>query len=198
VDVVITYRISASDTAAGQIPARAISPATLSTQREGVFLRGSTVSTDGKAKGPPTDPINVQLGGFPPEGQPLTGPDPQLLDDGQGADAKPGDDVYSLRIKGVPLGTSLLWKAFASYSVAYKAANPTDPQAAFADPTLGPAVFSDGQEFPGNENAARILSDRDGDGVVRIHCLFGDETSYKKFTDDPPFAWIIDDVTWTP
>jgi len=106
--------------------------------------------------------------------------------------------VFTIRIKGVPLGTSLQWKAFAPYTGAYKNANPGDAQASFADALPGPSVFSDGQEFPGNENAIRILGDRDGDGVVRIENLFGDETTYKKFTNTPPFVWTVDDVKWTP
>jgi len=71
-----------------------------------------------------------------------------------------------------------------------------DAQAQFADATPGPSVFSDGQEYPGNENAVRVLGDSDGDGVVRIENLFGDETSFKKFTDSPPFSWIVGDVSW--
>jgi len=198
VDVVLTYKVSSSDTVAGKIPARAISPATLAAQREGVFMLGCSVSTDGLTKGDPKSPLNVQMGYFPPEGQPLNGAEPQLKDDGQGDDAAAGDGVFTIRIKGVPLGTSLQWKAFAPYTVAYKNANPGDAQAAFADALPGPSVFSDGQEYPGNENAIRILGDRNGDGVVRIQSLFGDESTYKKFTDTPPFVWVVDDIKWTP
>ena len=161
-------------------------------------MLGNTVSVDGLTKGDPKDPVNVQLGTFPAEESPLTGIDPQLKDDGQGADAKAGDNVYTIRIKGVPLGTSIIYKAFAPYTVACKS-TPTCTgyaQAAFADATPGPAAFSDGQEFPGNENAVRILGDRDGDGVVRIDNLFGDETTYKKFTNKAPFVWVVDDVKW--
>ncbi|MCC6748307.1 MAG: hypothetical protein IT371_11655 [Deltaproteobacteria bacterium] len=197
VDVVLSYKVSGSDTVMGAIPARAIGLAALAAQREGVFIQGSTVSTDGLTKGQ-SDAVSTQLGGFPPEGAPLAGSEPQLLDNGQNGDAKAGDGVYSLRIRGVPLGASLQWKAFAPFTVSYKAANPGDAQAAFADATPGPSVFSDGQEFPGNENALRILGDVNGDGVVRIQCLFGDETTYKKFTNKPPFVWVADDVTWTP
>jgi len=198
VDVILTYRISGSDTVAGKIPARAISPTTLAAQREGVFMLGCTVSTDGKLKGDPQSAVNVQMGYFPPEGQPLTGVEPQLKDDGQGDDAKAGDDIYTIRIKGVPLGTSVQWKVFAPFTVAYKNANPGDAQAAFADSTPGPSVFSDGQEYPGNENGIRILGDKNGDGVVRINNLFGNETTYKKLTDNPPFVWVVDDVKWVP
>jgi hypothetical protein len=200
VDVVFNYTVSGSKTAAGKVPARAISPAELKAEREGVFMLGTTVSSDGLTKGDPKDQVNVQLGTFPPEGAPLTGAEPQLKDDGQGADAKAGDNVYTIRIKGVPLGTSILYKALASYTVACKS-NPGCPgygQAAFADAVPGPAAFSDGQEFPGNENAVRILGDRNGDGVVRIGNLFGDETTYKKFTNKPPFVWVVDDVKWVP
>jgi hypothetical protein len=198
VDVILAYTISQSDTVAGIIPPRSIGSATLASQREGIFMLGCTVSTDGVTKGSPTDPLNVQMGSFPPEGQPLSGVEPQLLDNGQAPDAKAGDSVYTIRIKGVPLGTSLQWKAFAPFTVSYKNANPGDAQAAFADSTPGPAVFSDGQEFPGNENAVRVLGDLNGDGVVWIHVLFGDEITYKKFTDKPPFVWVVDDHTWTP
>jgi hypothetical protein len=198
VDVVITYRVSQSDTAAGIIPPRAISTTTLSAQREGVFLLGCTVSVDGATKGAPTDPVNIQLGNFPPEGSPLTGVEPQLLDNGAAPDLKAGDSVFTIRVKDVPLGSSLQWKAFAPYTVSYKNANPGDASAAFADASPGPSVFSDGQEYPGNENAVRILGDKNGDGVVFIHNLFGDEITYKKITNQAPFVWVVDDHTWVP
>ena len=198
VDVIFTYRVSKSDTVCGTLPGKAIDPATLAAEREGVFMLGCTVSTDGKTKGDPQSAVNKKLGYFPPEGSPLTGQEPQLKDDGAGDDAKAGDNVFTIRIANVPLGTSLQWKAFAPYTVAFKNANPGNAQAAFADSTPGPSVFSDGQEFPGNENAVRILGDKNGDGVVRINSLFGDETTYKKFTNTPPFVWVVDDVTWTP
>jgi hypothetical protein len=198
VDVIFTYRVEKAGTVCGAVPGKAIDPSTLAAQREGVFMLGCTVSTDGKTKGDPQSAVNKKLGYFPPEGSPLTGPEPQLKDDGTGDDAKAGDNVFTIRIPGVPLGTSLQWKAFAPYTVAYKSANPGNAQAAFADSTPGPSVFSDGQEFPGNENAVRILGDKNGDGVVRINSLFGDETTYKKFTNTPPFVWVVDDVTWTP
>ena len=198
VDVIMTYRISAADTVSGAVPARAISPAELAAQREGVFILGNTVSSDGLTKGPPSDPINVQLGTFPAEGQPLDGQEPRLSDDGQFPDQAAGDQVYSIRITGVPLGTSLLWKAFAPWTTAYKQANPGDAQSAFADALPGPSVFADGQEFPGNENGVRILGDLDGDGVIRINNLFGDEVTYKKFTDSPAFVWVVDDHEWRP
>jgi hypothetical protein len=198
VDVILTYKVSKTDTVCGAAPGKAIDPAALAAEREGVFMLGTTVSTDGKTKGDPQDPINKKMGYFPPEGSPLTGPEPQLKDDGQGDDVKAGDHVHTIRIPDVPLGTSLQWKAFAPYTVAFKTQNPGNAQAAFADSTPGPSVFSDGQEFPGNENAVRILGDKDGDGVVRVHNLFGDETTYKKLTNTPPFVWVVDDVTWTP
>ena len=96
----------------------------------------------------------------------------------------------------MPLGSYLLWKSFASYTVAFKNQNPGNLSAAFADATPGPSVFADGQEYPGNENGVRILGDRDGDGVVRITCLFGDEITYKKFTNAPVFVWAVDNVSW--
>lgn len=198
VDVVLTYRVSQSDTVAGIIPPRALSSATLASQREGLFLLGCTVSVDGLTKGSPSDPVNIQLGNFPPEGSPLAGIEPQLLDNGVAPDAKAGDSVFAIRVKGVPLGSSLQWKAFAPYTVSYKSTNPGDASAAFADASPGPSVFSDGQEFPGNENAVRILGDKNGDGVVYLHNLFGDEITYKKFTNQPPFVWVVDDHTWVP
>jgi hypothetical protein len=152
---------------AGQIPPRVLDPARLDAEREGVFLRGTVVSADGQTLDP-ASPVTMALGGFPPEGMPLDGPEPMLRDDGQGGDRQAGDRVYTLRIPGVPLGTAIEWKAFASYTVAYKNANPDDTAAAFADGTPGPSAYNDGQEYPGNENAVRILGDRNGDGVVVI------------------------------
>lgn len=195
VDVVLTYRVSGSDQVGGMIPARAITPQDVLDQREGIFVLGSTATPDG-GKIEPADAITKQLGTFPPEGQPTAGLAKQLADNGQNGDITAGDAVYAIRLKDVPLGTTILWKAFASYTVAYKNANPENLSAAFADATPGPAVFGDGQEYPGNENGVRILGDSDGDGVVRIDCLFGDEVTYKKFTNAPVFVWTVGDVSW--
>ena len=188
VDVVFTYRVSGNDTVAGKVPPKALDPATLASEREGVFMLGCKVSDDGKTKGV-TDSVSTQMGTFPAVGQPLSGKGRQLLDDGQKGDAKAGDNVYTLRIKGVPLGTNLQWKGFASYKVG---------KSSFADATPGPSVYSDGAEYPGNENGVRIMGDKNGDGVVWIRGLFGDEITYKKFTNSPPFVWVVDDYKWTP
>ena len=188
VDVIFTYTVSGNDTVAGKVPPKAMDPATLASEREGVFLLGCSVSDDGKTKGV-TDAVSTQMGTFPAIGQPLSGKGRQLLDDGQKSDKKSGDHVYTIRIKGVPLGTNLQWKAFASYKVG---------KSSFADAAPGPSVYSDGQEYPGNENGVRILGDKNGDGVVRITSLLGDEITYKKFTDSPPFVWVVDDYKWTP
>jgi hypothetical protein len=139
-------------------------------------------------------PVTVTLGGFPTEGSPLDGAEPQLKDDGTGGDGTSGDNVFTLVVNNVPLGTVLSYKAFASYSSAYQAANPNDPLAAFADGTPGPRVFGDGQEYPGNDNAAWILADENGDGRVVLDNLFGDEITFKRKTGFRPFAWVTD--TW--
>ncbi len=178
VDVVLEVRVSASETVAGATPARALSPARLAAEREGIFVVG--------------------VGGFPPEGSPLAGAEPRLHDDGQGGDAAAADGVYSLTIPGVALGSTLAWKAFAPYTVAWKNAHPGDASAAFADATPGPAAFSDGQEFPGNENGVRVLGDPDGDGRVHGRALFGDETTYKKLTMTPAFVWLVGDFSYAP
>ena len=140
--------------------------------------------------------LSTSLGGFPAEGQPLTGPEPALLDDGQGFDATAGDGVFTIAIPNVPLGASLIWKGFAPFSVAYRDSHPDDLFAAFADATPGPSVFSDGQEFPGNDDAVRILGDADGDNVVHVHLLFGDEVTYKRFTGTPPFIWVDEEFSF--
>jgi hypothetical protein len=188
VDVIFTYTVSGNDTVAGKVPAKAMDPATLASDREGVFMLGCSVSEDGKTKGV-TDAVSTQMGTFPAVGQALAGKGRQLLDDGQKSDKKAGDNIYTIRIKGVPLGTNLQWKAFASYKVG---------KSSFADAAPGPSVYSDGQEYPGNENGVRILGDKNGDGVVNITGLFGDEVTFKKFTDSPPFVWVVDDYKWTP
>jgi hypothetical protein len=196
VDVIFAYYVSNTTPVAGGIPPRALDPARLDAEREGIFLRGTTVSADGTMQGDPGDPVNQALGGFPPEGAPLDGPEPQLFDDGSHGDAMAGDRVYTLVVPGVPLGTAIEWKAFAPFTVAWKQGHPNDSAAAFADATPGPSAYGDGQEYPGNENAVRILGDKNGDGRVVINVLFGDETSYKKFTMKPAFRWITDDVSW--
>ena len=188
VDVIFTYTVSGNKTVAGKVPPKALDPATLAQSREGVFILGSTVSNDGKTKGDPkTDQVTKQLGGFPPVGSPLSGPEPQLLDDGLKDDKQASDNIYTISIKGVPLGTNLQWKAFASFKAG-----------AFSDATPGPAVYSDGAEYPGNENGVRVMGDLDGDGVVRINNLLGDEITYKKGTDTPPFVWTVGDYQWKP
>jgi hypothetical protein len=189
----ISYLISTSNTVNGLIPPRAISPLTLSTQREGVFILGSAVSTDGTMVSSSTDPVTMQLGGFPPEGAPITGPVPALQ-----PDSSLGSGWYTITVTGVPLGTTVEWKAFASYSVAYKNANPGDPAAAFANAAPGPSAFADGQEYPGNEDGLRVIGDLDGDGKVAVQVLFGDETTYKKLTGHSAFVWTTDSFTWTP
>ncbi|MBW2730868.1 MAG: hypothetical protein JRH20_00660 [Deltaproteobacteria bacterium] len=191
VDVLISYLVSDTEKVGGRIPSRAINAATLAAKREGLFILGATVSVDGTQKSDISEPVTAQLGGFPPAGQPLDGIEPQLSDDGQHGDLAAGDHVFSILIRDVPLGTSLQWKTFASHRV-----GSDDPLAIVADPQLGPSIYSDGQEYPGNENAVRILGDPDGDGLVQVRCLFGDEITYKKFTDAPPFVWVTDDVSW--
>jgi hypothetical protein len=195
VDVAISYFVSGGTKVGGKIPSRAITAADVTEQREGLFILGSVVSTDGKTKDPQS-PVTLQMGTFPPEGQPTAGLARLLKDDGLEADAAAGDNIHTILIKGVPLGTSLIWKGFASFTVEY-ANESGSAQAAFADKQSGPSVYSDGQEYPGNENGVRILGDLDGDGMVRINCLFGDEVSYKKFTNSAPFVWAVDDVSFT-
>jgi hypothetical protein len=189
VDVEISYLIGQS-TVAGQVPPRALTPQRLAQEREGVFLRGATVSSDGLTVGT-NDPVTMQLDGFPPDGTPLDGVEPQLTANGTA-------NTYAIRIRDVPLGTSIEWKAFASYTVAWKQAHPGDAAAQFADPAPGPSAYQDGQEFPGNEDGARILGQPDGSGVVHLHVLFGDEVTYKKLTNHPAFVWVVGDWTWRP
>ena len=132
------------------------------------------------------------LGGFPAEGSPLTGVEPELVDDGTGGDAVAGDHVFSMLIRDVPLGSTLSWKAFASFTTGFAAANPSYPGAAYADATLGPSVFGDGQEFPGNDDAVLLVADLDGDGRVIVDNLFGDEITFKRKTGFPAFHMAID------
>src|SRR5262249_48910721 len=188
VDVEISYLISQGATVAGQIPPRALSPQRLAAEREGVFIRGATVSLDGTVTGT-SDPVTMQLDGFPPDGTPLDGAEPQLGPQG-------APNTFVIRIRDVPLGTSIEWKAFASYTVAWKLAHPGDAPAQFADATPGPSAYQDGQEYPGNENSARILGQPDGSGVVHLRNLFGDEISYKKLTGHPAFVWVVGDWAW--
>jgi hypothetical protein len=178
VDVVIEYVVSDTQTVAGAIPPRAISPSRLAAEREGVFLVG--------------------LGGFPAEGSPLDGVEPRLVDAGTNGDRVAGDGVYTITIPDVPLGGVVEWKAFASYTPAWKASHPTDAAAAFADLPPGPSAFSDGQEYPGNEDGVRVLGDLDGDGVIRLRNLFGDETTYKKLSTTEPFLWVVEDFSYAP
>ena len=198
VDVLFTYQIS--DTAgvigmgpggsAGS-PARAISPSTLAQQREGVFVLG-TALVDSGASPIAGHAFTTALGGFPDEGEPLGGVEPELKDDGTGGDAVAGDHVFSMVITDVPLGSTLSWKAFASFTTAFSQANPSYPGAAFADATRGPSVFGDGQEFPGNDDAVFLVADLDGDGRIVIDNLFGDEISFKRKTGFPAFHMAID------
>jgi hypothetical protein len=167
VDVILEVLLSDTATVAGAVPPRALSPSRLDAEREGLFLVG--------------------VGGFPAEGSPLNGAEPAL----ELVSSSPR--IYRLVIQDVPLGTQLEWKLFASYTVAWKQAHPQDAAAAFADALAGPSAFSDGQEFPGNENGARIVADLDGDGVVVIRHLFGDETTYKKLSTSPAFLWVAEE-----
>jgi hypothetical protein len=194
VTVVLEYLVSSTTPVNGNIPSRAISLAKLEEEREGVFIRGTEVSDNGATA--VTSAVTTALGTFPAEGQPLTGAEPALLDDGQGQDTIAGDGRFTLAIPNVPLGTTITWKGFASFSTAYRDANPGDLFAAFADAAPGPSVFSDGQEFPGNDNAARILGDANGDGVVRLRVLFGDEATYKRFTGTPAFIWVDEEFSF--
>ena len=204
VDVLLTYLISDSTGVVGvgpgggaAPPSRALSAAQLASQREGVFALGTALSSDGvTALG--SHPFTAALSGFPADGAPLTGIEPELKDDGSGGDRTSGDQVFTLRINDVPVGSTLSWKAFASFTTAFGAANPNFPGAAFADATRGPAAFGDGQEFPGNDNAVFIIGDDDSDGIVTIECLFGDEISFKRKTGFPAFRMAIGRAGRTP
>ncbi len=197
VDVLLTYLVSDSAAVVGvgaggaaAPPARALSAATLSQQREGVFALGTALSSDGVTE-LASHPFTVALSGFPDEGAPLAGLEPELKDDGTGGDRTAGDRIFSLRIADVPLGSTLSWKAFASFTTAFGTANPGVPGAAFADAPRGPSAFGDGQEYPGNDNAVRIIGDDDADGLVTIECLFGDEITFKRKTGFPAFHMAI-------
>jgi hypothetical protein len=193
IDVVLEYEISDTRRIAGSVPSRAISLAELSESREGVFVLGARATADHTPAAGNNAPVNDVLGGFGVEGQPLDMIEPRLADNGAAPDLIAGDGIYSLQISGVPLGTTIIWKAFAPYSTAYRDSNPNDAFAAFADPLPGPSVFSDGQEYPGNENGIVVLDDGSGDGVVRVRALFGDEITYKKHTGAASYVWVFDD-----
>jgi hypothetical protein len=198
VDVILSYQISDTQGVVGVgpggsagVPARALSPSAFAQQREGVFLKGTALNDAGSAP-LASHPFTSALGGFPPDGSPLTGVEPQLKDDGQNGDAVAGDNIYTIKISGVPLGSTLSWKAFASFTTSFAAANPSFPGAAFADAPLGPSVFGDGQEYPGNDNAVFLVADLDGDGKIFIDNLFGDEITFKRKTGFPAFHMAID------
>jgi hypothetical protein len=200
VTVVLTYLIS--DTAgvvgvgpggAAASPSRAISPATLAAQREGVFALGTALNDAGSA--PITDnAFTVAMGGFPPDGSTLQGKSKQLKDDGTQGDQTSGDHIFTITVPNVPLGSTLSWKAFASFTTAFAQQNPSFPGAAFADSSPGPSVFGDGQEYPGNDNAVFLVAG-DANGVVQIDCLFGDEITYKRKTGFPAFYMAIGHAT---
>ena len=137
--------------------------------------------------------MNDVLHGFPREGLPLDGLEPALRDDGAAGDRAAGDGIWSITLPAVPLGTTLAWKAFAPYTVAYRDRASTDSAAAFADAAPGPSAFADGQEYPGNENGAVILDQGATPGVVRVRALFGDEVTYKKVSSRPAFLWVTGD-----
>lgn len=198
VDVILSYRLSDTEPVAGRVPPRALTVSALGDVREGVFVVGARAGTDERPVAGAMGPVNDTLGGFAPEGAPLEGIETMLSDSGTRGDAVQGDGIFSVRIPAVPLGTRLLWKAFAPYTVGYRDANPSDTAAARADALPGPSQFGDGEEFPGHENGAVLLDDGDGDGVVHIQCLFGDEVTYKKFSGDAPYVWVADDVAWQP
>lgn len=193
VDVILEYEISDTKVVAGSVPSRAISLAELSESREGVFVLGARATADNAPAAGTEGPVNDALGGFGVEGQPLDLIEPRLADNGAAPDRVAGDGIFALQITGVPLGTTIIWKAFAPYSTAYRDANPSDAFAAFADVLPGPSVFSDGQEYPGNENGVLVLDDGSGDGVVRVRALFGDEITYKKHTGSGAYIWVFDD-----
>jgi len=123
--------------------------------------------------------------------QAFAGADPQLFDDATHGDRVAGDGIFSLLIHDVPLGSVVAYKSFASYSVAYRDSS-GDPAALSADADPGPSQYDDGEEYPGNDNGAWIIGDSDGDGLVVLRNLFGDEVSYKRREDQPVFVWVDD------
>lgn len=198
VDVVFTYQISDTQGVVGVgaggaagVPARALSPSSFDQQREGLFVLGTALAESGS--GPITShPFTLALGGFPEEGSPLDGIEPELHDDGSAGDATANDNIYTVLINDVPLGSTLSWKAFASFTTSFGSANPGFPGAAFADAARGPSAFQDGQEYPGNDNAVLLVADADGDGKINIENLFGDEITFKRKTGFPAFHMAID------
>jgi hypothetical protein len=193
VDVVLEIVASSTIAVAGQVPSRAIDLGTLSNEREGIFVLGARAGSDLAPVPGSSGAINDTLRGFPPEGLPLDGIEPKLRDDGTAPDRAAGDGVFTVLIPRVPLGTTLLWKAFAPFTVGYRDQNPSDEAAAFADAVPGPSAFADGQEVPGNENGALILDEGQVPGQVRVRALFGDEVSYKKFSGREAFVWLAGD-----
>lgn len=198
VDVLLTYQVSDTAGVLGvgpggtpASPARALSPSTLQQQREGLFILGTALDDSG-ASPIASHPATLALGGFPDEGAPLDGVEPQLRDDGTEGDVLANDNIFTLRIPDVPLGSTVSWKAFASFTTAFGQQNPQVPGAAFADASPGPSVFSDGQEYPGNDNAVLLVADADGDGVIHIDNLFGDEITFKRTTGRPAFHLAVD------
>ncbi|MFH1809093.1 MAG: hypothetical protein ABIJ09_10135 [Pseudomonadota bacterium] len=201
VDLVIEVLVSRTATVFGAgpggssgVPGRALSPETLAREREGIFMRGEGLEADG-ATTIPSHPATLALQGFPARGAAglaqFDGPDPQLRDDATGGDRVAGDNIYTLVIPGVPLGSVVAYKTFASFSTAFRDSS-GDPRALVADATPGPSQYDDGEEYPGNDNGARILGDSDGDGQVVLRHLFGDEVTYKRREDSPVFAWVDD------
>jgi hypothetical protein len=198
VDVLLTYLVS--DTAAVEgvgpggspgTPNRSLSPGDFDSQREGLFVVGTALTESGAD--PLTDhAFTLALGGYPPDGAPMVGEELQATDDGTGGDVAAGDRVYSVLVPDVPLGSTLSWKGFASFTTDFAAANPQFPGASFADAPLGPGAFSDGQEFPGNDNAVYLVADIDGDGKVVIENLFGDEITFKRKTGFAAFHMAVD------
>lgn len=193
VNVILEVAISKSTEVGGRVPSRALSLAELSESREGVFVLGARAQVDHRPAPGRDGPVNDALFGFPLEGQPLDGIEPKLEDNGVGADRVAGDGVYSILVPNVPLGTTLLWKAFAPYSVRYRDQNPADRAAVYADLLPGPSAFADGQEYPGNENGAVILDEGAEPGTLRLRALFGDELTYKKSSGGPAYFWAYRD-----
>jgi hypothetical protein len=197
VDIVLSYLISDSAGVVGvgaggaaAPPSRALSASTLSQQREGVFVLGTALGVDGVTE-IAAHPFTQALSGFPDDGAPLTGVEPELKDDGTNGDSTARDNIYSVRINDVPVGSTLSWKAFASFTTTFAGQNPNFPGASFADATRGPSAFGDGQEYPGNDNAVFVVGDDDDDGVVDIECLFGDEITFKRKTGFPAFHMLV-------
>jgi hypothetical protein len=193
INIVLEYEISDTKMVAGRRPARAIGLADFSDSREGLYIVGARLDELNQVIQGDDGPVNRNLGGFPVEGQPLEGIETRLKDDGLGPDKVADDGIFSVLIEEVPLGTKMVWKAFAPYTTQYRDENPTRLEAAFADALPGPSVYADGQEYPGNENGALILNAGGVPGVLRIRCLFGDEITYKKNTGSAVYHWAAHD-----